>query len=604
MKSENPDAELIFGEALRLSVPAEREAYLDRVCTGNQALRQELGALLSAHTQAGDFLHQTRRLSASDSLTEHVGSRIGRYKLLEQIGEGGFGVVWMAEQIEPVQRKVALKIIKAGMDTKEVIARFEAERQALALMDHPGIANILDAGATDAGRPYFVMELVNGIPITDYCDRKKLQTAERLQLFTKVCHAVQHAHQKGIIHRDLKPTNVLVTLHDGEPVPKVIDFGVVKALGQKLTEKTLFTGFQQMIGTPAYMSPEQAELSGLDVDTRSDIYSLGVLLYELLTGTTPFDKETLAKAAFDEMRRMIRETEPPKPSTRLRTLGEKSAEVAWHRRTEPAALSRLVRGDLDWIVMKCLEKDRRRRYETPDALVGDLARHLRNQPVVAHPPGAAYLLFKFMRRHKAALATAGALVALLAAGVVVSTWQAVRATRAEHVQSFLRAQAEQARANEAKLRQQAEADEKKALDEAQKRQQVARFLQDMLQGVGPSVALGRDTTMLREIVDRTARRVEKDLGAQPGVEADLDAMLGRVYCDLGEYTNAAAMHRRALEVRKRLLGSEHPDVATSLNDLGEVLYGQGRWADAEAMHRAALAMRRKLLGKDNLDTAQ
>src|SRR5713226_3472608 len=267
---------------------------------------------------------------------------IGRYKLLEKIGEGGFGVVYMAEQQEPVQRKVALKIIKPGMDTREVIARFEAERQALALMDHPNIARVLDGGATEAGRPYFVMELVRGIAVTDYCDQNNLTTTERLQLFMKVCHAVQHAHQKAVIHRDLKPSNILVTLHDGEPVPKVIDFGVAKALGHKLTEKTLFTSFAQMIGTPAYMAPEQADTSGLDIDTRSDIYSLGVLLYELLTGVTPFEKETLAKAALDEIRRMIRETEPLKPSTRLRTLGDKLKEVARHRRTEPTALSRLV----------------------------------------------------------------------------------------------------------------------------------------------------------------------------------------------------------------------------------------------------------------------
>ncbi len=371
---------------------------------------------------------------------------IGRYKLLQKIGEGGFGVVYMAEQVEPVQRKVALKIIKAGMDSKEVIARFEAERQALALMDHPGIANILDAGATEAGRPYFVMELVNGIPITDYCDRKKLPTAERLHLFMKVCHAVQHAHQKGIIHRDLKPTNVLVTLHDGEPVPKVIDFGVVKALGQKLTQKTLFTGFQHLVGTPAYMSPEQAELSGLDVDTRSDIYSLGVLLYELLTGMTPFDKETLAKAAFDEMRRMIRETEPPKPSTRLNTLSQDALEtVAAKRQAEPTKLNRLVRGDLDWIVMKCLEKDRARRYETANNVALDIEHHLRHEPVSAAAPSTLYQARKFIRRHKVGLAMAAGMVLLLAAGVVVSSWQAVRATRAESKEKTQRARAESER---------------------------------------------------------------------------------------------------------------------------------------------------------------
>ena len=400
----SPDRERRLEEVFSAArdLPAlERAAFLERACEGDAELRSQADSLLAAHEQAGDFLDHTIPLPAPDFLIERTGTMIGRYKLLEKIGEGGFGVVYMAEQVEPLQRKVALKIIKAGMDTKEVIARFEAERQALALMDHPNIAKVLDAGATEAGRPYFVMELVRGISITDYCDQKALSTAERLQLFIQVCHAVQHAHQKGIIHRDLKPSNVMVTLRDGEPVPKVIDFGVAKALGQKLTEKTLFTGFAQMLGTPAYMSPEQAELSGLDVDTRSDVYSLGVLLYELLTGFTPFDKETLAKVALDEIRRIIRETEPPKPSTRLQTLGDRLGEVAKHRHAEPAALSRLVRGDLDWIVMKCLEKDRARRYETASTLARDLEFHLKHQPVLAAAPTVGYRLSKFARRHQA-----------------------------------------------------------------------------------------------------------------------------------------------------------------------------------------------------------
>jgi WD40 repeat protein/serine/threonine protein kinase len=432
----------IFAQALAKESPAEREHYLAAACQGEPELRREVESLLQAHEQAGDFMGRTVPLPATDFTIERTGTMIGRYKLLEKIGEGGFGVVFMAEQVEPVQRKVALKIIKAGMDTKEVIARFEAERQALALMDHPSIANILDAGATEAGRPYFVMELVRGIPVTDYCDQKSLPTVERLQLFMKVCHAVQHAHQKGIIHRDLKPNNVLVTLHDGEPVPKVIDFGVAKALGQKLTEKTVFTSFQQMIGTPAYMSPEQAELSGLDIDTRSDIYSLGVLLYELLTGTTPFERETLAKAALDEMRRIIRESDPPKPSTRLLTMGAELTEVAKHRHIEPAALSRLVRGDLDWIVMKCLEKNRQRRYETPDALSQDLSRHLDNSPVMASPPSVSYLFLKFVRRHRAGVSVAAALAFTVLCGTGVSVWQAVRASRQAEIAESRRRDAE------------------------------------------------------------------------------------------------------------------------------------------------------------------
>jgi WD40 repeat protein/serine/threonine protein kinase len=421
----------IFGQALQRKAGDERWRYLAEACKDEHALFQQVESLLVAHEQAGDFLAQTMKLPMVEFESERMGSIIGRYKLLEKIGEGGFGVVYMAEQQEPVQRKVALKIIKAGMDTREVIARFEAERQALALMDHPNIAKVLDAGTTEAKRPYFVMELVRGIPITDYCDEKNLSTAERLQLFIKVCQAVQHAHQKAVIHRDLKPSNILVTLHDGEPVPKVIDFGVAKALGQKLTEKTLFTSFRQMIGTPAYMSPEQAEMSGLDIDTRSDIYSLGVLLYELLTGVTPFDKEILAKAALDEIRRMIRETEPPKPSTRLRTLGNKITNVARHRDIEPMALSKLVRGDLDWIVMKCLEKDRTRRYETANGLAMDIQRHLQNELVTASPPSALYKVQKFAHRNKGTLTAMTAVAVFLIAGAVVSTWQAVRARRAE-----------------------------------------------------------------------------------------------------------------------------------------------------------------------------
>jgi serine/threonine protein kinase len=368
-----------------------------------------------------------------DFVVERTGMMIGRYKLLQQIGEGGFGVVFMAEQMEPVQRKVALKVIKAGMDTREVIARFEAERQALALMDHPNIARVLDAGTTEAQRPFFVMELVRGMPITDYCDENNLSTRDRLELFIKVCRAVQHAHQKGVIHRDLKPGNVLVTLHDGEPVPKVIDFGVAKALGQKLTTKTLFTRFEQMIGTPAYMSPEQAALGGLDLDTRSDIYSLGVLLYELLTGVTPLDAETLRQGILDEIRRMICETDPPKPSTRLLTLGKGLVEVAKRRHAEPAALSRLVRGDLDWITMKALEKDRQRRYETVNGLATDIERHLNHEPVAARAPSTLYRLQKVARRHQVAF-TVGAVIAFcLVLGVVTSTWQAIRATRAERL---------------------------------------------------------------------------------------------------------------------------------------------------------------------------
>src|SRR5450759_1745108 len=448
----------IFEQAMALPSREAREAYLLGACGQNRDLRRSVDELLAAFNDAGeiDFLktgdrpQEGQTVEADARLDEGPGTVIGRYKLLQRIGVGGGGVVYMAEQEEPVRRRVALKIIKLGMDTKSVIARFDAERQALALMDHPNIARVLDAGATETGRPYFVMELVRGFKLTEYCDQNNLDTRQRLDLFIQICHAIQHAHQKGIIHRDIKPSNILVTLHDGVPVPKVIDFGIAKATEMRLTDKTLFTAYEQVIGTPAYMSPEQAEKSGLDIDTRSDIYSLGVLLYELLTGKTPFDPKKLLQHGLDEMRRTLREQEPQRPSTMLTTLkGEELATTAEHHHLELLKLISLLRGDLDWIVMKALEKDRRRRYETANGLAMDIERYLNNEPVVARPPSRLYRFQKLVRRNKVVFAAAAAVMAALVAGTGTSTWLFLkerearqRAVEAERQQDRLRREAE------------------------------------------------------------------------------------------------------------------------------------------------------------------
>jgi len=507
MTAERQTPEEIFHQALSLPEEGQRAQFLDQACGDDASLRAEVENLLKWHGQANSFLEGPpvgiQATIAGVSLSEGPGTVVGRYKLLEKIGEGGMAVVYMAEQEEPVKRRVALKVIKPGMDSREVITRFEAERQALAMMDHPHIAKVFDAGTTEPGRPYFVMELVRGVSITEYCDRNKLRTRERLELFLQVCQGVQHAHQKGIIHRDLKPSNVLVTLHEGRHIAVVIDFGIAKATNQQLTEKTLFTRYAQMIGTPEYMSPEQAEMSRLDIDTRTDIYSLGVLLYELLTGTTPIEGSTLRQAGYAEIQRIIRDTQPPKPSTRLSTLGDTLHETAQCRQTSPDDLRKSVRGDLDWIVMKSMDKDRSRRYETAHELAEDIERHLHDEPVKAGPPNAVDRCRKFVRRNRALVTGIVAVAAALVAGLIVSSALYVRA---EH----LRTQAEEAAKKEAAARAEAQA--------------VADFLtKDLL---GQVTAEHGQNSQVRDILDRASQRLENRFTNQPLVEAAVRATQG------------------------------------------------------------------------------
>jgi serine/threonine protein kinase len=563
--------EAIYYTALEKKSPEEQRAYLEEVCGEDKELLGRVEALLKAHDEAGSFLQAPvlgPGVTIDESpLTEGPGTKIGRYKLLQLIGEGGFGVVYMAEQEKPIRRRVALKIIKLGMDTNRVIARFEAERQALAMMEHPNIAKVLDAGATDTGRPYFVMELVKGIPITEYCDKNDLDTRQRLELFIDVCKAVQHAHQKGIIHRDIKPSNVMITLHDGKPVPKVIDFGIAKATQHRLTEKTLFTDFRHFMGTPVYMSPEQAEMSGLDVDTRSDIYSLGILLYELLTGSTPLEEKMLLNAAHDEMCRMIREEEPEKPSTRLSTLGEMLAEVAKHRHVQPDQLCKIVRGDLDWVVMKTLEKDRTRRYETANELVLDIERHLRDEPVVAGPPSAVYRIKKFLRRNRVLVTSVATVMVVLVGGIVASTIFAVRAER-----------------------------------QAKISQAVTDFLEnDVLASVDPAKAKGLEVTV-RYILDEASESMADKFEDEPLVEASIHQTLGSTYLSLGEYKAAEQHLERARQIRRERLGEEHSDTLASMNKLALVYEKQGRYDEAEKLHIKTLEIRRRVLGEEHPNT--
>jgi len=575
--------EELFASATQLP-PEEREAFLNRACADDPDLRRQIEALLR-HAELGDetlreAIRQTAELVGGETFA--VGDQIGPYRLVRKIGEGGMGLVYEAEQHSPVRRRVALKVIRWGMDTEQVIARFETERQALALMDHPAIARVFDAGSTERGRPYFVMEYVPGLPITEYCDRERHSTRQRLRLLQHVCEGVQHAHQKGVIHRDLKPSNVLVQTVDGRPTPKIIDFGVAKATRERLTERSLFTELGMLVGTPEYMSPEQADPATADVDTRADVYSLGVLLYELLIGVRPFDSRELRGVAFDEMRRRIMEDEPSRPSTRLRTLGDSSGESAARRRTDPRSLAREVRGDLDWIVMKSLEKDRERRYGSPAELAGDIGRHLTHLPVLAGPPSATYRAKKFVRRHRVGVSVAVLLVLALLLGVSGTTVGIVRARRAE----------EQARLAEQKQR-----------EEAETARAVSGFLKNLFKVSDPGQSRG-ETVTARELLERGREKIADELADQPVVLAELMHTIGDVYESLGLYEEARELFEEALELRRSHLGKTHPDVAETLNKLGWQAYRLGDYPECRRLNEEALRIREAAFGPDDFRIAE
>ena len=565
-----------------LDLPAEqRGKFLDENCP-EPDLRGRVERLLSHAERDSDTLESGGAFAGTLGLslvqpqesdaTEQ--SEIGDYRLIDKLGEGGMGEVWEAEQLRPVRRRVAIKLIGMGMTSERVIARFESERQALALMNHPNIAKVFDAGATPNGRPYFVMELVRGVPITDYCDEHRLDTTARLELLRTVCAAVHHAHMKAIIHRDLKPSNVLVAEVDGQPVPKVIDFGVAKAMAQPLTERTMYTELGQVIGTPEYMSPEQADLTHHDVDVRTDVYALGVLLYQLLTGQLPFDSAELRRAGFDEVLRRIREQDPPRPSTRLSSLGHDAAEAASRRGTQTRTLVRSLRGELDWIAMKALEKQRSRRYDSANQLSDDIQRYLSGRPVLAGPPDLRYRLGKFITRHRLPV-TAAALVLLAALGAIVGTSLGlVRAQRAERV----------------------------AAAEAAKATAINDFLQETLGSADPYLRLGRDVTVVEALED-AAVRADVAFAEQPEIRAAIQDTIGWTYQRLGRDDEARPLLQAALETRSSLPGSER-DVATSASHLGHVLRRAGELEEAETLFRQALDIRRRELGEPSEGVAE
>ncbi len=620
--------EAVFHDARALSGDA-RAAYLDRACAGDVALRAQVELLLRSDVAAGsifDAVPETRlqadiqRVELTDALQERPGTKIGAYKLLEQIGEGGFGVVFMADQEQPFRRRVALKIIKAGMDTRQVVARFEQERQALALMDHANIAKVFDAGSTATGRPYFVMELCRGEAITDYCDKQNLSIPQRLELFAQVCTAVQHAHSKGIIHRDIKPSNVLISTQDGKPQVKIIDFGIAKATSSRLTEKTLFTAFKQMIGTPQYMSPEQAEGS-LDIDTRTDVYALGVLLYELLTGVTPFDPKSLRSAAYGEIERIIREVDPPSPSARLSQNTETIASVAASRQSEPRKLGPIVRGELDWIVMKALEKDRQRRYETANGLAMDIGRYLGGEAVLAAPASRSYRIRKFVRRHKGLVTAVSAVAAALLVGVIAFAWQASIARHERDRAILAEADANQ-RAKElgqvsafqgqmlrgidttdagVKLMEDirnrfASAIEEKRLSAPERNQRLDAFTRELNEVNATDTAVAM---IERAILKPAISAVDASFREQPAVDASLRHTVASIYQVLGLTRDAIALEKVALATRQRIFGDANVETLESMNDIGLMFEADGQFAEAESMLKGSFEGRKRVLGESD-----
>jgi len=642
--------ESLLHQALAKVDAAERATFL-QICAGKPELRGAVEALLAAQSESSSALAAPEEDTAAtlppparmaddtpwvvvgNSSEAAIGVRIGPYRLLQKLGEGGMGTVWDAEQIEPVKRRVALKVIKSGMASEQVVRRFEAERQALALMDHTNIAKVFDGGLTARGRPYFVMELVKGVPITRYCDELHLPIHERLQLLVPVCHAIQHAHQKGIIHRDIKPANVLVEIQDGKPVPKVIDFGVAKALHHKLTEGSMYTELGQIVGTLEYMSPEQAELSALDVDTRTDVYALGVLLYELLTGTTPIDRKRHKQAAYDEMLRLIREVEPPNPSTRLSESKDSLASVAAQRRTEPTKLTKAVRGELDWVVMKCLEKDRTRRYETANALARDIERYLDDEPVEACPPSARYRLGKFLRRHKGPVVAAGLLLMTLVGGIVGTSWGLVRAANALRAEARAVEEERQARNREAaqrrladeqralaeKRKELAEANEKRAVAEKQIAEAVRSFLlHDLLRQADATEQanslrqLGggfetKENPTVKELLERAAaeltpERIDARFPGQREVQASILRTVGDAFRGIGDYGKSAELLTWAYEAFRDSLGPNHDFTLGTQNNLALTYLEDGKFHEATELLESLRDTSAELRGAENPET--